>query len=116
MEYNNIPNDVIRLLKDFFEELKSNNLKQSAQRTLKTVEADLSNLPKTPINNVFVSFQYENKSYDIALSDYKVEISNYVTDFESYQAYRFLYEIEGYTDIIGDFDSFVKSYYRIQKT
>lgn len=117
MEYNNIPSDVIRLLKDFFEEVKSKVLSKSAKRTLKTVEADLSNLPKAPENNVFVSFQYENKSYDIALSDYKVELSNYVnysydgdeysrSSSESIQEYCFKYESGGYVDIIGDFDQF----------
>jgi hypothetical protein len=78
MEHNNIPNEVIRLLKEFFELVKSKDLEESARKALFTVDADLNNLPQRPKKNVFVSFQYESKSYDIAFSDYKIELSNYV--------------------------------------
>lgn len=117
MEYNNIPNEVIRLLKDFFELVKSKDLKKSARKALSNIDADLNNLPQRPKNNVFVSFQYESKSYDIAFSDYKIELSNYVnysydsddhstSSSESVQANCHRYEVAGYTDVIGDFDQF----------
>lgn len=105
-KYENFNNDVISLLREFFQNLKIKAIGYSPARHLHTVLEEINALPKQPKQNTFVSFSQENDTYYVAFSDYKMEFSKYVDDFESYEAYRFSYEFSGYTDIVGAFDQF----------
>ncbi len=115
--YINLNKGTILLLKDFFQDLKIKALGYSPARNLNAVLEEINELPKKPKKNAFVSFEYEHSTYQIAFSDYKMEFSkdvqNFDTDengnksnFESYEAYRFTYEFGGCIDVNGDFDQF----------
>lgn len=102
-KYENLNNDAISLLREFFQNLKMKAIGYSPARHLHKVLEEIDELPKQPKQNTFVSFKHENNTYYLAFSDYKIELSKYVEDFE---AYRFSYEFSGYTDVVGDFDQF----------
>lgn len=115
-QYTNLNNHTINLLKEFFQLLKDNVKKKSLPKLLKTL-SDIGNLPNKPKQNIFISFDYNNKTFYVSISDYKIELSCYFedsyndtegnrSDRETIKQYSFLYEIEGYTDIIGGFDMF----------
>lgn len=105
-KYENLNNDIISLLREFFQNLKTKTIGYGPARHLHTVLEEVNALPKKPKQNTFVSFELVNDTYYISVSDYKIEFSKYVDDFESYEAYRFCYELSGYTDIVGGFDHF----------
>lgn len=115
--YINLNKDVILLLKEFFKNLKTKTIGYSPARNLNTVLEEINNLPKKPKLNSFVSFEYDYSTYHIAFSEYKIEFSKFIqnfdtdengnkSNFESYEAYLFSYEFSGYTDVKGDFDQF----------
>ena len=115
--YLNLDNDTILLLKDFFQQLKIKTTGYEPARSLNGILEEISDLPKRPNHNVFVSFEYENSTYDIAFSDYKIEFSNNVEDFETdengnesnfegFQANCYSFDFNGYTDVKGSFDQF----------
>jgi hypothetical protein len=115
--YTNLNNDSIRLIKDFFQQLKIKTTGYEPARFLNGVLEEINNLPKRPYRNVFVSFEHDYSTYDIAFSDYKIEFSNYVeefetdengnkSNFESFQANCYFFEFSGHTDVNGTFDQF----------
>lgn len=104
--YINLDNDAIILLQEFFQNLKTKAIGYSPARHLHTVLEEINTLPKKPNQNTFVSFEQENDTYYVAFSDYKIEFSKYVNDFESYEAYCFSYVFSGNIYKIGSFDQF----------
>lgn len=115
--YINLNNDTIVLLQEFFKNLKVKAIGYSPARNLNAVLEEIKALPKKPKQNAFASFEYEYSTYHIAFSDYKIEFSKYIqnfdtddngnkSNFESYEAYLFSYELSGYTDVTGDFNQF----------
>ncbi|MCK0190455.1 hypothetical protein [Arenibacter sp. F20364] len=115
--YINLNKDTVFLLNEFFKNLKMKAIGYSPARNLNTVLKEISELPVRPKQNAFVSLEYDNSTYHIAFSDYKIEFSNYVqnfdtdengnkSNFESYEASCFSYGFNGQTDVIGDYDQF----------
>lgn len=104
--YINLNKDTIVFLQEFFKNLKNKTVGYSQARHLDGVLEQINALPKQPNQNAFVSFEQENDTYYVAFSNYKIEFSKDVNDFESYEAYRFSYEFSGYTDVVGDSDQF----------
>jgi hypothetical protein len=113
-KFTNIGRDVIALLKECFQII----LNKTENKTfLKQSLIDVSNLPDPPEQNTFISFKFNHQTFYISLSDYKVEFHCYSEDyyedengvkrdFETIELYRLLYEIGGYTDLVGSFDWF----------
>ncbi|WP_282118178.1 hypothetical protein [Maribacter aquivivus] len=115
--YINLNKDIIFLIKEFFQNLKAKTKGYSPARNLSTVLEEINALPKKPKQNAFVSFEYDHSTFQIAFSDYKIEFSKYIqnfdtdengnkSNFESYEAYLFSYEFSGYSDVKGDYDQF----------
>lgn len=115
--YINLYNDTMLFLQDFFQKLKTKTTGYEHGRNLNEVLKEISDLPKQPNQNVFVSFEHEYSTFDIAFSDYKIELSKYVQDFEideegnksnseSIQSHCYSFEFVGSTDVNGDFNQF----------
>ncbi|WP_339655342.1 hypothetical protein [uncultured Maribacter sp.] len=115
--YVNLNKDTVLLLNEFFKNLKVKAIGYSPARNLNAVLEAINVLPEKPKQNAFVSFEYEHSAFQIAFSDYKMEFSKYIqnfdtdengnkSNFESYEAYLFSYEFSGHTDVNGDFDQF----------
>jgi hypothetical protein len=113
-KFTNIGKDETSLLKECFELIST---KLDKNKFLKQALIDVDNLPNKPAQNIFINFKINYQTFYISLSDYKIEFSCYredfyedengkKMDFETFQAYRFLYEIEGYRDIVDSFDMF----------
>lgn len=109
--YSNIPIEIANFLKQFFMELKMKTIGFSEARYLSHTIKDVEKHPFLPKKNCIVSFEIENSTFYVIYTDYKIELSEWVSDRQeysndSYQAHLFKYELEGYSEIIGDFSAF----------
>ena len=117
MTFDNLNNDTIQLLKDFFETLLSRINNQDDIEFIKTTLIDVKNLPNAPAQNTCISLEDEDVIFYVSLNDYKIELSHYLLNYyedengirsnhETIQSFCFRFEIDGYIDITGDFDYF----------
>lgn len=116
-QYTNVDSDIISLLIEFFETLKIKATGYAPARYLSKTITNLKNNPLQPEQNVFVSFEYDESVYYVTYSDYKIELTDFVTDYyededgnksdyNQIQQYIFRYEKEGYIEVNGNIDEF----------
>lgn len=117
VQYKNVYDDVIALLRDFFSDLQLKTLNKTGTEIITKASVAIRDFPNVPKENVYVSFDYEHNNYYIEFSENKIELTNYVEDwledengkkhdFSSTQEYNFSFEIEGYSDSQGNIDQF----------
>ena len=116
-QYQNVDNDVFTLLRDFFSDLQLKTLNKMGSEITSKASLAIRDFPNVPKENVYVSFDYQHNNYSIEFSENKIELTNYVEDwvedengnkhdFSSTQKYNFSFEIEGYSDTLGNIDQF----------
>lgn len=111
VKYDNVPSEVISFLIIFLNKLKLKATGFKLGIFLNEAITSLNSHPAVPERNIIISFELDNTSYSIIYTDYKIELSQWVSDAQdysndSYQAFLFQYELEGYTDTIGNFSEF----------
>jgi hypothetical protein len=90
VKFNKIDEDVFKVLAKFFKKLKLKSTGYEPARHVGTTLTDLDNFPELPSHNMVISFEYEDTTFYIVYSDYKIELSDYFRDGdESYQRFCF---------------------------
>jgi len=109
--FKKVDKEVFELLREFFYALKGKAVGYAPARNLHKILDNLENSPLSPKNNIVVSIDYEDTSLTIVYTDYKIELSDYVSEkFDSgtdhYQRFCFRYEAGGYNEQTGNIYEF----------
>ncbi len=106
IEFQNVDIDVINFIAEVLDILEEKEFGFESQRMIKYAKADLELYPYVPGNDFFVSFEKENRSFNIAYTFGKIEISDYISEdsgfgIDHYQSFIRKYEVEGYSENEG---------------
>lgn len=116
-KFTKVDTDTISLLLEFFTKLKTKATGYYPARYIDDTIENLQNNPLHPDKNVFVSFNYNDANYYVTYSDFKIELTDYLSEYMEgkngerqylgvVQQYCFRFEIDGYVDIIGSMDQY----------
>lgn len=106
-KFENIPQEAIDLVQDFLVALRQKTAGFSVSRNLPLSIEDANELPNMPKHNVEISFQWQDTWFYIILNNNKIELSDSFRDVEeSYTRFKFLYEVEGYSENEGELNEF----------
>jgi hypothetical protein len=109
-----VPEEAIRFFKELFYYLKERDFSKNEMDLIINAEDDIHNYPNTPENCISISFRLNDVTYTAFYSDYKAEISDYISEntgqgYDHFQANIFIYTPEE-TEEKGDIYTFINQF------
>lgn len=110
-KYNNVPDEIIQFITDFFQQAKDKVPSDEGQRLIDLALINLQYHPLVPKTNCVIHLRYESISYSVIYTDYKIELSDYVSmdtgfGFDHFQTFKMCYYPVGTIETEGDYYKF----------
>jgi hypothetical protein len=111
---NKLPMEVIKFFKDLLHYLKERDFSKTEMDLIINAENELYKYPNLPENCISISFRLNDVSYTAFYSDYKVEISDYISEntghgYDHFQSNIFIYTPEE-TEDKGEIYTFIDQF------
>jgi len=111
VDYKNVPKYIIDFMIRFFTDARHKVKSNEGKRLIELALVNLKYHPLVPKTDCVIGFRLDDISYSVEYSDFKIEISDYVSvdsgfGWDHYQTFKQCYYPSDEVIEEGDFDSF----------
>lgn len=109
--FKKVPNEVMQIIEKALIALQNRVESAESKRLISLALVNIAYHPMPPLNNIIISFRLKDVSFCIVYTDYKIELSDYISintgmGYDHEQSFNFKYQLEGYTEEEGDLNMF----------